>query len=75
MKKKKILALLIMSLVISSSFSCSSNNPLSGDLKYLFSPRKSFNITAEDLKKVNDSKLVEANNSFGTKLFLNIAKE
>ena len=37
--------------------------------------KKLFLLTAEDIKKVTDSKLVQANNSFGTKLFLNIAKE
>ncbi|MFN8672961.1 MAG: serpin family protein [Candidatus Sericytochromatia bacterium] len=75
--KKKLLALLLINLILATNYSCANGNntPLSGDIKYLFSPRKSFNVTTIDIKKINDSKLVEANNSFGTKLFLNIAKE
>ncbi|MFN8673607.1 MAG: serpin family protein [Candidatus Sericytochromatia bacterium] len=36
---------------------------------------ETFKITEADIKKVTGSKLVKANNSFGTKLFLNISKE
>lgn len=38
-------------------------------------PVKKFELTAQEIKQINDSRLVQANNSFGTKLFLNLAKE